>query len=102
MVPSITAGTYVTELSRPEEHPDTTRPQGELVSGEALWMALGYRTPASFRQAAHRKTVPIHVFDLPNRRGKHAFRADLDAWISELVAREANNAARRNDEEGSS
>jgi hypothetical protein len=74
---------------------------GDLVSGEELWRRLGYRTAASFRQAAHRNTVPIHVFDLPNRRGKHAFRADLDVWISDLVAREANNAAQRNDEEGS-
>jgi hypothetical protein len=101
-VQSITARTDVTELSRTEENTDTTRPQGELVSGEALWIALGYRTPASFRQAAHRNTVPIHVFDIPHRRGKHAFRADLDAWVSELVAREAKNAARRHDEEGPS
>jgi hypothetical protein len=102
LVQSITAGTYVTELSRSEEHPDTTRPHGELVRGEALWMALGYRTRASFRQAAHRKTVPIHVFDLPSRRGKHAFRAALDAWVSELVYREGKNASRGNYEEASS
>lgn len=92
----------MTELYRPKALPDTTLAQCELVSGKALWMALGYRTAASFRQAAHRKTVPIHVFDLPNRRGKHAFRAALDAWISELVSREATNASRRNDGEGAS
>lgn len=90
----------MTELSRPEDLPNQTLAQGELVSGKALWMALGHRTAASFRQAAHRRTVPIHVFDLPNRRGKHAFRAVLDAWISELVSREAKNASRRYDEEG--
>jgi hypothetical protein len=61
------------------------------VSGEALWKALGYRTAASFRQAAHRQTVPIHVFDLPHRRGKHAFMRDLDRWLSELVAKEGTD-----------
>lgn len=90
------------ELSRSEDLPDTTFAQGELVSGDALWLAIGYRTATSFRQAAHRKNIPIHVFDLPNRRGKQAFKAALDSWMSELAAREAKNAARRNDEEGSS
>lgn len=63
--------------------------QVELVSGKALWQGLGYRTEAAFRQAVHRKTVPIHVFSLPNRRGKHAFKADLDQWVSDLVASQA-------------
>lgn len=71
----------------PPPVPASTAPLDvELVSGEELWRRLGYRTAASFRQAAHRKTVPIKVFDLPNRRGKHAFRSDLDAWVAELVA----------------
>lgn len=58
--------------------------RSELVSGQALWTALGYRTAAQFRQAACRSTVPVHVFDIPGRRGKHAFRQELEAWLDEL------------------
>lgn len=98
---SITARTYVTELSRSDDRSGGARTPGELVSGEELWRALGYRTAASFRQAAHRGTVPIHVFALPHRRGKHAFRRDLDRWISELVAQEGTDATNPAGKEGS-
>ncbi len=79
---------------------DRTDRSGELVSGEDLWRGLGYRTAASFRQAAHRKTVPIHVFDLPSRRGKHAFRAELDAWVRALMEREGTPASQNDNKEG--
>lgn len=91
----------MTKLSRSDEPLSTTRAECELVSGEELWKGLGYRTAASFRQAAHRQTVPIHVFDLPHRRGKHAFRRDLDRWLSELVANEGTNDATPAGTEGS-
>jgi hypothetical protein len=79
----------VTKSGQLPQNAVSTAAQVELVSGEALWQGLGYRTAAAFRQAVHRKTVPIHVFSLPNRRGKHAFKADLDQWVSELVASQA-------------
>jgi hypothetical protein len=91
----------VTKLPRSDETLSAPRAECELVSGEALWKALGYRTAASFRQAAHRQTVPIHVFDLPHRRGKHAFRRDLDRWLTELVAKEGTDDATPAGKEGS-
>ncbi len=97
---SITARTIVTNESSKQEDADRIDRSGALVSGEVLWRGLGYRTAASFRQAAHRKTVPIHVFDLPNRRGKHAFRAELDAWVKALMEREGTPVLQNDNKEG--
>ena len=42
---------------------------GPLISNDDLRMALGYVSMDAFRQALARKTMPIPVFPLPNRRG---------------------------------
>ena len=91
----------MTKKSNPPAAASIGSNQGELVSGEELWRRLGYRTAAAFRQAAHRQTVPVTVFDLPNRRGKHAFKADVDAWVEQLVAKTRASAAGRQHEGGS-
>lgn len=55
-----------------------------LVSGQELWMTLGYPTANAFAQAARRKTTPVPVFSLAGRRGKHALRTDVVAWVAGL------------------
>lgn len=36
----------------------------------------------ALRQALVRKTVPIPIFTMPNRRGKYALVKDLAAWLA--------------------
>lgn len=55
---------------------------GPLLSDDALRMALGYRSIDAFRQALVRKTVPVPVFSLENRRGKFALVKDVANWLA--------------------
>lgn len=55
---------------------------GPMISDEALRVALGYRSTDAFRQALTRKTVPIPVFSVENRRGKYALVKDLAFWLA--------------------
>lgn len=55
---------------------------GYLIGGGALVKALAYPNTSAFRQAHSRGTVPVTVFDIPNRRGKFAYTADVAAWLA--------------------
>lgn len=55
---------------------------GPMVSNEVLIMLLGYRTREAFRLAVARKTLPIAVFKIPNRRGKFALVRDIARWLA--------------------
>lgn len=55
---------------------------GPMISDEALRVALGYRSIDAFRQALTRKTVPIPIFSVENRRGKYALVKDLAFWLA--------------------
>lgn len=55
---------------------------GPLISNDDLRVALGYVSMDAFRQALVRKTMPIPVFPLPNRRGKYALVKDVAGWLS--------------------
>lgn len=56
----------------------------ELIPGTDLWRLLGYPTPGAFRQAAHRGKVPVPLVALPHRRGRFAFRRDVNSWIRQV------------------
>lgn len=56
---------------------------GPLISNDDLRVALGYVSMDAFRQALARKTMPIPVFQLPNRRGKYALVKDVALWLSQ-------------------
>lgn len=62
-----------------------------VISGEQLQKALAFRSIDSLRQAITRKTVPVPVFDLANRKGKYALVKDIALYLAEQ--------ARKNDEE---
>ena len=55
-----------------------------LIGNSELILALGFPTSSAFRQALSRDQLPIHVFSLPNRRGKFALRADVIRWAATL------------------
>jgi len=55
---------------------------GPLLSNDNLRVALGFVSMDAFRQALARKTMPIPVFPLPNRRGKYALVKDVAIWLS--------------------
>jgi len=56
---------------------------GPLISNDDLRQALGYASMGAFRQALARKTMPVPVFALPNRRGKYALVKDVALWLSQ-------------------
>ena len=56
---------------------------GPMISGDALRIALGYQSSDAFRQALTRKTVPVPVFALANRRGKYALVRDVAVWLAQ-------------------
>jgi hypothetical protein len=56
---------------------------GPLVGGKNLCKVLGYNSSGAFRQAVYKKTVPVDVFAIDNRRGKFALTADVARWLAE-------------------
>jgi len=55
---------------------------GLLLTGDALIRELGYASKAAFRQSLVRKTVPVPVFELDNRRGKYALAKDIARYLA--------------------
>ncbi|MCU7931133.1 MAG: pyocin activator PrtN family protein [Candidatus Thiodiazotropha sp. (ex Codakia rugifera)] len=62
---------------------DLLREYGPLLTSNSLRKALGYPSLEALRQAVARNKVPVHVFSLPNRRGKFALAKDVAAWLAE-------------------
>lgn len=56
---------------------------GPILSSEVLVKALGYRSAAAYRQAVTRDTVPVPLFQIPNRRGRFALARDVAIWLSQ-------------------
>jgi hypothetical protein len=54
-----------------------------ILSGIELQKAMGYRTIDACRQAIARKTIPVRVFIIPNRRGSHALVKDIAHWLAQ-------------------
>lgn len=53
---------------------------GLMVSSKELSHLLGYPSQAAFRQAVSRGTIPIPLFQLPNRKTRFALVKDI-AWL---------------------
>lgn len=64
---------------------------GVLMSNSDLRQALGYTSADAFRQALYRKTVPVPVFSIPNRRGKFALTTEVASWLAEQRSRATNH-----------
>ena len=66
---------------------------GPLLADDALRIALGYKTTDAFRQALTRKTVPVPVFSIKNRRGKYALVKDVASWLAQQRNAALNDCA---------
>ncbi len=55
---------------------------GPVITGDALIKSLGYVSKAAFRQSLVRKTVPVPVFEIDNRRGKYALAKDIARYLA--------------------
>lgn len=53
-----------------------------VLGGPDLARVLGYGTLASLHQAVKRKTVPIKLFLIENRRGKFGLVTDVARWMA--------------------
>lgn len=53
-----------------------------MLQGDDLRAALGYSSQDAFRQALVRRTVPVPVFSIENRRGKYALVKDVASWLA--------------------
>lgn len=61
---------------------ELTERHGVLMSGSELRRTLGYLTSDAFRQALARRTIPVPVFAIANRRGKFALTKEVAAWLA--------------------
>lgn len=55
---------------------------GPMLSGAALYRALGFPTAAAMRQAVSRGRVPVPLFDIETRRGRFALTRDVALWLA--------------------
>ncbi|WP_194866489.1 hypothetical protein [Pseudoalteromonas sp. PPB1] len=55
-----------------------------VLSGENLSTALGYSSLDAFRQAIHRKTVPVPLYTMENRRGRYAYVKDVADFLATM------------------
>ena len=56
-----------------------------ILTIEQLQRALNYRSVAAVKQAIHRHSFPLHIFEFPNRRGRFALVKD----VCEFLAKQA-------------
>lgn len=61
---------------------------GAVIGGADLRHLLGYRTGSAFRQAVHRKTLPVRTFLQP-KRGRCASSAEVAVWMASLQSDDA-------------
>lgn len=54
---------------------------GELVGSEELQELLGFPSRGALRQAIHRNTLGLKLFNVPGRVGKYALTCDVAEWI---------------------
>lgn len=53
-----------------------------ILTIEQLQRALNYRSVAAIKQAIQRQTLPVHIFELPNRRGRYALVKDVCEYLA--------------------
>ena len=65
---------------------------GPLIGGSDLYKALGFKTYSSFKLAKARSQIPIHIFQIPERKGWFALTLDLSDWLVGLTNRSGINS----------
>ena len=64
---------------------------GPLLTGDDLAKALGYRSRDALRQAVKRRTFPVPLFEIQNRRGKFASTHDVAVFLATVLPNEAGD-----------
>jgi prophage antirepressor-like protein len=57
---------------------------GPLMGGADLVRALGFSNNAAFREAHRKGRLGVHIFSIPERRGRFALTHDIAAWIEQV------------------
>lgn len=60
-----------------------TRLYGPLLASRDLWKVLGYASPAAYRQARIRGTLPVIEFEIEGRRGRFVLTQEVAEWLAE-------------------
>ncbi len=61
-----------------------SRAHGQLLTGQSLWLNLGFKNSAAFRRAKARGVLGVKIFTIPNRRGSFATTRDVAAWLLQI------------------
>lgn len=63
---------------------DLLKIYGPFIASKHLPAVLAYPSELAFRQAIVRKTIPVKLFTIDNRRGKFARTEDVATWASQV------------------
>jgi len=72
-----------TDALAKELNDELVRRYGLLMSSSALTKELGYPSANAYCQAVVRGTLPVPLFQIPNRRGRFALARDVAIWLSQ-------------------
>ncbi len=59
-----------------------TERYGLMLPSRVLWKLLGYPSTDAWRKAIQRKTIPVPIFQIPERNGYFALSRDVAVWIA--------------------
>lgn len=59
-----------------------TKLYGPLLPSRELWKIFGYASPAAYRQARARKSLPVEEFEIEGRRGYFALTYNVAHWLA--------------------
>lgn len=76
-----------------ELNDELVRRYGTVLPPSALVKTLGYRSASAYRQAIARGTVPVHLFSMPNRRGRFALARDVAEFLCRVRRGEPRNVS---------
>lgn len=62
---------------------ELTERHGLVLDTRALCRVLGYPSAAALRQAWHRGTLQIPLFEIPRRRGRFALTREVARWLAQ-------------------
>ena len=67
-----------------------TRLYGPLLPSRELWKIFGYSSPAAYRQARARKSLPVGEFEIEGRRGYFALTYDVAQWLAKQSSQQVS------------
>ncbi|WP_131356599.1 hypothetical protein [Aquitalea sp. USM4] len=77
-----------------------TKLYGPLLPSRELWKIFGYASPAAYRQARARKSLPVGEFEIEGRRGYFALTYDVAQWLAKQSSQKVSALPAENPEAG--